>query len=476
MLQDSSVSDFAEDLVKYSVLSSGYRVTPFGFSNLQPVYYRAMKPDFSLLLHKHYEGAQQVNYTGIDSVSMSSYFNNVPEYTTRFLHQFVRNHFRSLSYIPMIEAGDQNVAGIYYTNLGKDKKITLNSEPYLIHMNSSNKLLNRNGTPPTYVKYKGKNKKWYLFMIDKTTERYNEKGAFISVKYMPVQGLGTYKEASRPHPSIDGITIANGLARGKMITEYQFKSANVHSVFNENLVGDVRLEAYSKMKEKSLNKAPSLTKYRANLRVVGATKYYTEDILDEKLFAEHDYRMLMVGTNAEGIHGKGIALLAKKMGARKGKAEGILDDNAEPKTFGVITKKNFRVERSSSMDEIMNGLKKLYEYARAHPEKEIWIPYKADGENLNGYTPKEMSYMFAEAAAISVDGEKVIDLPANIVFHEYFRDLVLEYANTSYKSDVKSIFKQYQAVLRDKWNITDVNELSMALATDPDLLERIKNC
>jgi hypothetical protein len=473
MLQDPKFKDFSEDLIKYSYFLSGYRVTPWGFSNLQPVYYRAKYPEFSILLNKHYTAAQDIKFTGIDNISQTNYAKLVPQYTSRFLHQFIRNHFRSLSYIPMIEAGDENVARILYTNLNKQNKPTLNSEPFLVHMNSSKKILSRSGDPVSYIKYKDPKKGWYLFMLDKSTAKYSKNGAFVSANYMPVQPLGTYKKGTK---EVDEIrTVTNGIARGKMITEYNIKDKSLSSAYRENLLKD-RLTEYMRVKDKNLSAKKDFPKERARLRVLGATKFYTEDIIDANLIAEYDYRMLFIGTNAKGIHGAGIATVGKELGARKGKVEGVLDDNAEPKTYGVITKKDYRVERSSSMQEIIDGIKKFYDYARQNPTKEIWVPYKAKGENLNGYTPQEMAYMFAEAGVMDDNGEKIVEIPNNVIFHEQFRDLIFEYADNPLRGDVKGIFKKYKDVLASKWGVTTPEQLSMALASDKDLLQRIKTC
>lgn len=251
MLLDLDTNELAENLIKYSYYLSGYRITAFGFSNLQPVYYRAINPDLSLMIHKHYVAATQIPYAGTNEAAMELYEKVSPTYITQFFDQFIRNHFRGLTYIPVVSMDEnRNVNKILYTNTFKGKP-TSNSKPYLIQMTNIRNVTTRSGNLPNYIKTKVGDD-WYLFTVDRATVKYNTYGKLVSAMYKPVPALGTYKHSSYSKPGIEG-TYKNGIARGKMITEYNINSRAMYSVFAINNVND-ELTLYDNAKQKDLTK------------------------------------------------------------------------------------------------------------------------------------------------------------------------------------------------------------------------------
>jgi hypothetical protein len=100
--------------------------------------------------------------------------------------------------------------------------------------------------------------------------------------------------------------------------------------------------------------------------------------------------VFVFGSNAEGVHGKGAALLAKqKFGAIQGKSEGI-----QGQSYAIVTKKNWRVEKSSTLNEIGEGLADFFEYANNHPEKKFYMTKL--GSSLAGYTIDEIKNQIKE--------------------------------------------------------------------------------
>ena len=123
--------------------------------------------------------------------------------------------------------------------------------------------------------------------------------------------------------------------------------------------------------------------------------------------------ILVFGSNTQGRHGKGTALLAKtKYSAIQGKPIGL-----QGKSYGIVTKDlTKKTHPSMPTKYILLQIKKLYEFAETHPNLDFYIPYLADTQNLNNYTPSQMADMFSDPS--------VGPIPSNIVFEQGFSTLI----------------------------------------------------
>lgn len=123
--------------------------------------------------------------------------------------------------------------------------------------------------------------------------------------------------------------------------------------------------------------------------------------------------ILVFGSNTQGRHGKGTALLAKqRYGAIQGQPIGL-----QGKSYGVVTKDlTKKIHPSMPTKYILLQIKKLYEFAKAHPNLDFYVPYRADTQNLNNYTPHQMAAMFSDPS--------VGPIPTNIVFEHGFSALI----------------------------------------------------
>ena len=130
-------------------------------------------------------------------------------------------------------------------------------------------------------------------------------------------------------------------------------------------------------------------------------------------------QIFVFGSNPLGINGNpskgtgGAALVAYNIaGVKQGeKMDNKLSDSG--KAWGMTTVTSPGKKRSKTPQEITEGIKKLYEYAKQNPTKEFLIS-DYSGTNLNGYTGQEMADMFVNAGTI----------PSNIVFNENFDKLI----------------------------------------------------
>lgn len=134
-------------------------------------------------------------------------------------------------------------------------------------------------------------------------------------------------------------------------------------------------------------------------------RVYEGDILSLK-----PNQIFIFGSNTEGRHGKGAALIAKeRFGAIYGQAEGL-----QGQSYAIITKDLTKsVHPSRTPEQIKEQIKKLYEFAIANPDKEFLVAYKTSGTNLNAYSSKEMADMF-----------NFVERPKNIIFEKTFSELI----------------------------------------------------
>jgi hypothetical protein len=124
-----------------------------------------------------------------------------------------------------------------------------------------------------------------------------------------------------------------------------------------------------------------------------------------------DNEYFVFGSNTQGRHGKGAALVAKrKFGAIYGQALGY-----QGQSYAIVTKDLTRsFHPSVSRDYIISQIVVLYRYAGYHTNHKYYIAYSGTGTNLNNYSPQEMADMFKAAGPI----------PSNIIFEETFWLLV----------------------------------------------------
>lgn len=142
-------------------------------------------------------------------------------------------------------------------------------------------------------------------------------------------------------------------------------------------------------------------------------------------------QIYVFGSNTQGRHGKGSALVAKiQFGAIYGQASGI-----QNQSYAIITKDiSTYPYKQISKHSIISQIEVLYEYARVNKDKEFLIAYRGAGLNLNGYSPREMADMFTRK-----------DIPENIIFESIFSDLVKEIKITNDKMSLSEGLKKYFA-------------------------------
>lgn len=125
-------------------------------------------------------------------------------------------------------------------------------------------------------------------------------------------------------------------------------------------------------------------------------------------------QILVGGTNPQGRHGAGVALLGLQYwGAIYGVGYGL-----QGQFYGIVTKDlRLLTHPSIGQGHIIDQISSLGKFARSlyYVNKEFLIAYSGNGKNLNGYSAQEMANMFKEGLVI---------IPKNIVFEEGFAKLM----------------------------------------------------
>jgi len=119
--------------------------------------------------------------------------------------------------------------------------------------------------------------------------------------------------------------------------------------------------------------------------------------------------IFVFGSNTQGRHGKGSALIAKqRFGAIYGQAMGL-----QGKSYAIVTKDLTKsIHPSISKYAINTQIRDLYDFANINKDKLFYIAYSGNGINLNAYSSLEMAELFS------------VNIPENIVFEEEFFKLI----------------------------------------------------
>lgn len=136
-------------------------------------------------------------------------------------------------------------------------------------------------------------------------------------------------------------------------------------------------------------------------------RYYIGDITPS------ENTVFVFGSNPEGRHGAGAALIARlHFGAVYGVGEGLMGRCYALPTKDLRVKQN-NGYRSISPSQIKESIRRLYFTARRFPKLDFKIAYRNTWKrSLNGYTGYEMIRMFIEAGPI----------PTNIVVSKEWYD------------------------------------------------------
>ena len=204
--------------------------------------------------------------------------------------------------------------------------------------------------------------------------------------------------------------VMNGLVKGRSdlkdtkvklqrIGEIVFKlaKAELMSKVQDNKIDKAlaeRLDTLRMSKNEKMAGTIETETIKSDVPKINAGETKTDDTPDGDKFVVHDNitelkdnQIFVFGANAEGIHGKGSALQARKFGTANGEAVNSLSANG--KTWGIVTKDS-PYGSKVSRNELTANINKLLKYASMPENANKEFLFTAIGTGLAGFTNEEV--------------------------------------------------------------------------------------
>ena len=148
--------------------------------------------------------------------------------------------------------------------------------------------------------------------------------------------------------------------------------------------------------------------------------------------------VFVFGSNAEGIHGKGAALTAKtKFGAIQGQSRGL-----QGQSYAIVTKKNWRVAKSSTLDEIQTEISNFLDFANKNPNKTFYVTKL--GSSLAGYSIKEIKNLFENLK---------MNIPDNVILPEEYEVRDIDNSEKQYRYITEKIVNNPKSPATTKFRV-----------------------
>jgi hypothetical protein len=370
-------TEFAEDLIKYSYLISGFNNSISQFHEFIPY--------------------QWFNRNRFNSY-LKSNIRNLKDTDTNFINQFFRNNLsdNTLStevYNNQLSRTDNSF--IYV----KGEHLDTETKPYMVRRNvmldefSGDKEMR-------YYKLEGQSGQDFIYTRVLPLGYKDNKGN----KFVEYNNSNDYRN---DNPLIS-------IFDSNKINNYNFEQVKEFTkLFNPvedvNTEEDNYMEQYDR--EESFNISNPNVGLDETLDFDNSQEFVNNNMREytpENITSLKENEVFVFGSNAEGAHGKGAALLAKqKFGAKQGQSEGL-----QGQSYAIITKKDWRVEKSSTLEEIGNDIMKFVSFASQYPDKKFYVT--KIGSALAGYTLQEIKQVW-EDVNTQWESEIFSDIPDNII-------------------------------------------------------------
>lgn len=364
---DKEFSSFAKDLVKYAFYTAGFQLNPNSFSHLVPVDF------YSNLIDNDGQTFNDYLIKTIKEAENEDAFNE-------FIDQFFRNNSDDLSFVPAVDSeGFGNITGqINYIN----------------------------GTP-AWFKVNKKDKKLRKDFIVGTID--NGKRALFS-PFVSFREKGTtylYQNMSRSGTEATYV-LTSKLGIPNAALEYEKNELDLESVIPSNNPFKGKLNRSMIAEQANIKEDVEEIEDVKEVEVI-ETKVKPSDFISEESTLEYTpenitslkpNEVFVFGSNTEGRHGKGAALVAKqKFGAVYGKTTGL-----QGQSYAIVTKDLSKGEKSISLNQIGKQLQDLMLFAKDNPDKKFYVTKL--GSSLAGYTVSDITSLFDKLKNIT---------PSNVV-------------------------------------------------------------
>lgn len=192
------------------------------------------------------------------------------------------------------------------------------------------------------------------------------------------------------------------------------------------------------------------------------------DFLSIALMPENG--VFVFGSNSEGIHGSGAAKVAKEyFGAQQGVSEGLMG-----MSYAIVTKKDFRHKKSSSLEEIQDGINRFYEFAKEHKNLAFYVTEL--GCHLAGYHYTDIAKLFKRFYEEELYN---VVLPVRFNPHYYVDKMMMNstvtgHYNTLDETESKLIREYFEKEYFDKFGFGTNEDIDIYIDDNKKLCSKIE--
>lgn len=173
-------------------------------------------------------------------------------------------------------------------------------------------------------------------------------------------------------------------------------------------------------------------------------------LLDRNGVLKDKNAIFVFGSNTEGRHGRGTALIARNhFGAIYGQASGLMGN-----AYGLVTKDLSRGKGLIAKSIIKENIQKLFDTAKQNPHLKFYIAYQLTGsdivdrgQNLSGYSNNDFVELFTGFN----------DIPENIIFHKGY-EKILEKGKQMQEQDINSLKERALKLLEENGDTKGISE------------------
>lgn len=432
--------EFAEDLVKYSYLISGFNASKNQFHEFIP-YEWFNKNRFNSYL-------KNLDFIGKNEIDGS------------FIDQFFRHNVDDPSLVakvyksdiePLIPGDPSTTTGVMIKNTAFKHE---RKAPYFIQIDTHTE------DGPPIVRY-------YTF------QGYSKKGTAFYLRTSPLGQMDTkgnklveynFKNGDYNNTDTKTVIIASQVRKEEINTEV-FRSVRTSTLISKEYPqevmaddtdtmygidsmlqeGEVDREDFSSIRNIEVT-SEEIVKPNNNGPIINTIVTYTP----ENITSLKPNEVFVFGSNTEGRHGAGAAKAANdKFGAVYGQAEGL-----QGQSYAIVTKDLSKGKKSVDIDFIADQVMNLSSFAKNNPDKTFYVT--KIGAGLGGFTTEESMDILRLANDLN-------PFPPNMVLPKEFYDTV-EAPKEKVLSEIKvGDIVEYKGERFVLWNI---NETGKAQLTD----------
>lgn len=446
--------------------------------------------EFYILSQLNLKPGEKRNYIGLTNKTNSKEYNNkminswkeMMKYHPEFSEKLIKYSFLTTGFNLTNYSFYQFIPSSYFIENGFNnyiKQFSQKLENYDLNFIDQFYLSNLNNSE--VVKYKNSEEILETTPYSVTLKEQTDNNLFIKIGENSFKLIG-YVNGNQPVYS-NYIKTAKGYVKIKSLSSRDSKGFQVYNYNIENI--PLPITKFDNKQLKELDKIfNSVTKFESvnvldnvekevetlqNLESKKTVREYTPEIIKEL----PPNGIFVFGSNTEGRHGKGAALIAKtKFGAKQGQSTGL-----QGQSYAIVTKNLTKGvefmqknqdkigEKSISLEDIREQLSDLFNYAIDNPYKKFYVTKL--GSSLAGYTVEEIRNEIQQVN--DINGGNFI--PDNII-------LPKEYEIRNIELQQLSLFgnEELWSQIENEWLASGRTKEDFDNMTEEERQHTIKNC